>query len=296
MEAVGCGPNTVKAVTTWLSVGGRRIDSADSYFNEKSVGIAMKQSGVAREDLFVLSKIGSTDPMGFNTTLTQTAQILSDLQTDYVDLLLVHWPTYKPNALSGWAEPSDPFCNTTASTYDAKACRLSTWKAMVQLWKAGKAKAIGVSNYNSTHIQEIIDAGMPLPTVNQCPFNPYRSSSQMDTVNFCKAHDITFLAYSPLGIPDWHQFNPPLQKTVLEEPTIRQIAEAHGKTPAQVILNWEWNLGIPSNPRSMNATHMQENMGIYDWTLTAAEMKQMGAFHQDGCSIDGSFYECAPGL
>lgn len=287
----------MRAVKTWIGAGGRRLDSADSYFNDAAVGAAWKDSGVAREDLFILSKVGPTNPLGFQTTLDQMAGIKEHLGTSYVDMLLVHWPTYKPNALN-FTEPKDPYCNTTAPTYNAKQCRLSTWKAMIELLDNGSARAIGVSNYNSSHIEEIMaaypDNKTRWPAVNQCPFHPYRSSSQMATVKFCQANDIVFLGYSPLGIPDWHKYPAPLLSTSLQEPKIHAIAQAHGATPAQIILAYAWSQGIPTNPRSMNEAHMKENMAVFDIKLNATEVATMGSFPQCTCKIDPTFYECAP--
>jgi diketogulonate reductase-like aldo/keto reductase len=96
-----------------------------------------------------------------------------------------------------------------------------------------------------------MDAKLPIPSVNQCHFHPYGGSAQMDKVKFCQAHDIVYLGYSPLGIPDWHKFpsGSGMSKTALEDPTILSIASSHGKSPAQVIMAWEWSLGIPVNPR-----------------------------------------------
>ena len=115
----------------------------------------------------------------------------------YVDMLLNHWPTSP-------ATPTiDPACDPAKPTYNEKQCRLNTWAAYVQLWKSGMTKAIGVANYNASHLQEIIDAQMPLPSVNQIPFHIYNAASQADTLAFCRAHNITVLSYSPLGIPDY---------------------------------------------------------------------------------------------
>ena len=120
-------------------------------------------------------------------------------QTDYVDLMLIHWPT------SG-GKSSDPECQIHGPKYNATSCRLTSWKTLLDLQKEGKARAVGVSNYNVDHLQEIIDAGLPLPSVNQCPYNPYLASAQAELLAMCKKHNIIFNSYSPLGIPDWHQY------------------------------------------------------------------------------------------
>jgi len=274
-----------------VKVGGRRLDSADSYGNEKSVGEAIQASSLDRSEIFILSKIGPSHPLGYNDTLNQFAGIQKNLQTQYVDLLLIHWP---------WAEMSqgestDPFCKKRSKTYNETNCRLSTWRAMVKIFNDGGAKAIGVSNFENEHIQEIIDAKMPLPSINQCHFNPYGGKAQMEKVTFCKTHEITYLGYSPLGIPDWHKFpsGHGMATTPMQDPVVLAIAAAHKKTPAQILLAWEWGLGIPVNPRSQNATHMAENLNIYDITLSSDESTKIMGLHQDTCDEDSGYYECA---
>ena len=191
MQIAGCGNYTIRAVSDWLAAGGLRIDAADSYDTQYSVGVAMAASNVPRSDIFLLQKTGNWNPMGFEDTLSQTDFLLEQMNTSYVDLLLNHWPTSP-------ASPTvDPLCDPKKATYDEKGCRLSTWRAYVQLFNAGKAKAIGVANYNTSHLQEIIDAGMPLPAVNQVPFHLYNAPAQMDLLAFCKAHNIVLLSYSP---------------------------------------------------------------------------------------------------
>jgi len=222
-------------------------------------------------------------------TLSQFDFLINQMDTPYVDLTLNHWPTSP-------ASPTvDPLCDPKKTTYDAKGCRLSTWSALVAIWKSGKSLAIGVANYGISDIQEIIDAGMPLPTVNQIPFHLYNAQSQMELIAFCKAYNIVVLSYSPLGIPDWHAYPSQMPaKTTLEDPVLMQVAAAHGISPAQTSLAWIWSLGLPMNPRSMNATHMQENLDAYKVTLTADEIKALSNRPLDLCSFDGSFYECVP--
>jgi len=296
-QPAGCGPWVTKAVLMYLQqAGGRRIDNANSYQNQATVGEAIALSGVPRNEIFLLSKVGPSQPLGYNDTLAQFAQAQKDLQTSYVDILLVHWPwdsASQGNVTNNMTTSTDPACNHSSPVYNEKNCRISTWKAMVKIFQSGGALAIGVSNFNQTHIQEIIDAGLPLPALNQCPFNVYRSSSQMDLVNFCRQHDIVFNGYSPLGVPDWHAFPKPLSKTPLVDPTVVAIAQAHNASPAQIIQAWEWSLGIPVNPRSMSLAHMQENLASYQITLTPAEIQALSTLPQDTCAIDPTMYECA---
>jgi len=237
-------------------------------------------------DLFILSKVGFRDPMGYNEAVRQFEKIKNDLQVDYVDMLLIHWPTAD-------LPSTDPYCNFGGPLFNQKDCRLSMWRGMVSIFNSGGAKAIGVSNFDVSHIQEIIDAGLPLPSTNQCHFYPYGGSSQMNLVRFCQDHDIVFNGYSPLGIPDWHTFpGPNMATTPMKDPAVISIANAHGKSPAQVILAWEWSLGIPMNPRSQNAAHMAENLDIFDIKLTNEESAKIMSLHQVTCEEDPRFYLC----
>ena len=142
----------------------------------------MAESGVARSEIFLLQKTGSWNAMGFQDTLTQMDFLLQQMNVSYTDLVLNHWPTSP-------ASPTvDPLCDPKKPTYDEKGCRLSTWRAYVEIWKAGKSLAIGVANYNTSHLQEIIDAGMPLPAVNQvrvlrCSRGEGREQMKSNTMN-----------------------------------------------------------------------------------------------------------------
>jgi len=294
-EDNGCGDYTVQAVASWLQVGGRRIDGANSYYSDRSIATAIQKSGVPRSEIFILSKIGPGEqqfPLGFNESIYQFAQVLSNLNTTYVDLLLIHWPTQvDPTA----AISTDPACQKNTNTYSEKECRLSTWKGLVQIFNNGQAKAIGVSNYNITHLQEIIDAKLPLPSLNQCPFHLYRSSSHDALRNFCKTNNILFSGYSPLGVPDWWTYpGPKMASTPMKDSLVLQVAKAHNVTAAQVLLQWQYALGVPTNPRSQNADHMTENLQSYSFNLTSDEINSLLAAPQDYCSLDPTWYECAP--
>ena len=294
MEIANCGNYTVAAVKQWLALGGRRLDAADSYDTQYSVGVAMAESGVARSDIFLLSKTGNWNPMGYNDTLSQFDFLLEQMNTTYTDLLLNHWPTSP-------ASPTvDPLCDPKKpATYDAKACRLSTWRAYVEIWTSGKSRAIGVANYGISDLQEIIDAGMPLPAVNQVPYHLYNAGHQQPLKAFCAAHGIVLLSYSPLGIPDWHAFPTPAlpANSTLADPVVLAAAAAHAPaTPAQVLLAWLFQQQMPSNPRSMSAAHMAENLAVFSMglELSAAEMAALSSRPLDLCSADNSFYECVP--
>lgn len=312
-EGAGCGPAVTLAVQEWIALSPKpaRLDTANSYMNLDAVGAGI--AGVPREDLFILSKVGPGYPLGYNDTLVQIKQILTAFNVSSVDLLLIHWP------YGGTPDgSSDPACNRSDSSFSDTQCRLNTWAAMVEIFNAGQASAIGVSNYNITHlqvrvpmhtcpptyysvvcVQEIIDAGMPLPSVNQCPFNLYLSSIQQPLRDFCAANNILFHGYSPLGVPDWKTFpsnNTNMTGIQMFDPLVSSIAAAHGVTNAQVLLAWQYALGIPTNPRTYNTTHMADNLASFEVVLAPGEVAALSSAVQDSCAIDPGFYElwCKP--
>jgi alcohol dehydrogenase (NADP+) len=174
---------------------------------------------------------------------------------------------------------------------------------MVLLFNRGLVRSIGVSNYNITHLQEIIDAGLPLPSVNQVSFHPYiYRTGRADLLAFCQKNRIQLVAYSPLGVPDVHQFPVEHQsqgatgmaRTLLEDPLITSLAKTYNCTPAQILLRWIYQLGIASNPRSMNETHMVENLAIVSntFTINDNDMTRIANLAQDTCNVDSDWYEC----
>jgi diketogulonate reductase-like aldo/keto reductase len=285
----GCGEYVDASIATWLQLGGRRVDNSVSYHNQFYVGQALAASGIPRDELFVVSKVGPYLPMGFNETLMQVDTMFASpngggIQGGYVDLILVHWPSCSTGGGctgAGSTPSTDPPCIWGAPTYDEAACRISTWTALVQVWKAGKARAIGVSNYNETHIEEILAAGLPLPAVNQIPFSLYHSAVQLPLIQYLTSRAIVVNGYSPFGVPDRRTYPSPMAPTELQDPVAVQIAQAHGRTVAEILLAWQWQQGIVVNPRSQNAAHMLENLGFADITLTAAEMQQLNGRPQD---------------
>mmetsp|Transcript_132311 Transcript_132311/g.411283 ORF Transcript_132311/g.411283 Transcript_132311/m.411283 type:complete len:357 (+) Transcript_132311:43-1113(+) len=225
----------------FYSIGGRRTDSSDSYGVEVGLGIAMQRSGLKREDLFITSKVGPPNwnfPMGYNSTLRQVDEILRNYSTTYVDLLLVHQPFPFAPALAGWPT-SDAVCDLDSKSYNEVQCRLLTWRAMLEIWRAGKARAVGVSNFGVEHLRQIADAGLPLPALNQVPLSPCQP--QRELRKFCSAHGIRVQAYSAFG-------GNVKGGSLLKHPKIQEIAQAHDIDTAQVILNWMWRNNITSNP------------------------------------------------
>ncbi len=258
-----------QAVKEWIELGGRRIDASLSYRNQKGVGKAIKEGGVPREELFVVSKVGSGGlvsgaGMGYNETMNQLEPILETLGVDYVDLLLIHWPGPPGNS-------SDPTCQGNPTTF--RACRQSTWKALQDIFRSGKARAIGTSNFEKNHLEDILVLNELLPAVNQIEFSPYWHED--DLVEFCKSHNIQVNGYAPLACPDWAPTSHNWSMSLLQDPTINKIAKRHNCSPAQVILSWEWEQNIVVNPRTYNRQHMMENLNFFDVSLSTDEMKDL---------------------
>ena len=252
-----------KAISEWLMLGGRRIDGAIDYRDQVGVGKAVKSSGIPRKEIFITSKL---EFRGFNETFTQMEQLLSDLQVDYVDLLLIHWPGPPRSS-------SDPACQGNPPTW--RGCRQSIWKALEMLFNSSKALAIGVSNFEQNHLEDIIMMKSMIPSVNQVEYHPYWHED--DLVEYCKSKNIVFNSYSPLGAPDWAPTKHGWNGTILELPVIKSIAMTHQRTAAQVVQRWQWQQGIVVNPRTMNQDHMKENLNFFDFELSDAEMKQISS-------------------
>ena len=310
-EAFGCGNFSRRAVREWIAVGGRRIDASNDYGNQVSVGLGiadgMLTSGVRRDELFVLSKVGPGMSLGYSDAKAQFACILSDMKLDYLDALLVHWPDaslHDPQGDNPDTNSSEAACRPRDPAANATQCRLDTWRALVELWRAGGVRAVGVSNYNQSHLGEIEAAGAPLPALNQLVVHPYRSSSQAALIAHMRARGVVVDAYSPLGVPDAHAFprgaDPAgaLAPSVLADPIVAAVAAAHAPaTPAQVVLAWLWAQGLPSVPRSQNASHMADNLralgggGAQPLALSRAELDALSARPQNQCGDDGGWYE-----
>jgi diketogulonate reductase-like aldo/keto reductase len=245
-----------RATLDWLALGGRRIDTSLNYGDQKGIGKAIKASGIPRDQIFITSKIDA--PYGYMTTHEHFSSVLSTLHTDYVDLLLIHWPGVVGQNVSGPCE-------------NDRECRQQTWKALEVIFNQGKAKAIGVSNFEQNHLQDIFDLNSLIPSVNQVEFHPYWA--EFELVSFCQQKNITFNGYSPLGAPDHMAFENRWPTPILSQPSVISIAQSHHKSSAQVLLRWEVQQGLVVNPRSKNPEHMRENLSIFGFTLSDAEME-----------------------
>ena len=228
------------AVTSALEYGYRHIDTAKVYRNEKGVGRAIKDSGVPREEIFVTTKVWNTD-QGYDNTLKAFDKSLEDLDMDYIDLYLIHWPM--------------------PGTY------VDTWKALEKLYKDGKVRAIGVSNFNPHHLQDLFNECEIKPMLNQVEYHPHLAQPELKA--FCKEHDILLEAWSPLK-----------RGRMFDEPVLVELAEKYGKTPAQIILRWDVETGVSTIPKSVSADRVRENGDVFDFELTAEEVEKISSLNR----------------
>ena len=267
-------------VFEWYSVGGRRWDSAYSY---ESVGGVAKGllnltenwTKIDRKEIWITQKIGyGGNELGYNDTISQFEKLLDMFNTTYFDLLLIHWPSLPNNRTSN--DSSTPYCNAVDPSFNPSFCRQITWRAMEKIFNGYnyngnvvKVRAIGVSNFEKKHLMDIFNLNSLLPSVNQIEFHPYWS--EFELVEYCQSYNILINSYSPLGVPDvvigeW-------KYTLLQHPTILSIAQKYNKSPAQIILNWQYKQNIVFNPRSENTTHMMQNLNVFDFQLNQQEMQ-----------------------
>jgi len=235
--------DTVQAVTTALEAGYRHIDTAEMYGNEKEVGEAIRASGIDADDVFVTSKLNN----GFHAyddALRAFDQTLAALGTERIDLFLIHWPL------------------PTVIDY------IPTWRALEKIYADGRARAIGLSNFQPHHIRKIhAETDVP-PAVNQIELHPFLTQDELRA--FDAEHQIATEAWSPIA-----------QGGVLDDPTIDQIAKEHGKTPAQVVLRWHIELGNIVFPKSVTPARIKENFEIFDFELTAEEIGMISGLNKN---------------
>jgi 2,5-diketo-D-gluconate reductase A len=234
---------TTSATLTALEIGYRHIDTAQMYGNEKEVGQAVRDSGLPREDIFVTTKLNN----GFHAhddALTAFDQSLADLKFEYVDLFLIHWPLPKVGDF------------------------VETWHAMEEIYSSGRAKSIGVSNFQPHHLGRLLAESTVVPAVNQIEVHPYLTQDEVRA--FDTEHQIATEAWSPIA-----------QGKVLDESAIVRIAEAHGKSPAQVTLRWHIQRGDIVFPKSVTPSRVRENFEIFDFELSDVDMASITELNRD---------------
>ncbi|MEK5037803.1 aldo/keto reductase [Sporosarcina sp. FSL K6-3457] len=235
------GQELVNAVKTAIEYGYRSIDTAAIYGNEAGVGQGTRAANVAREDLFITSKVWNSE-QGYEATLAAYEESLTKLGLDYLDLYLIHWPV--------------------AGKYK------ETWLALETLYKEGRVKAIGVSNFQIPHLEELMKDAEIKPMVNQVELHPRLTQKELQA--FCQQHGIQLGAWSPL-----------MQGQLLDNPELQKIADKHGKSVAQIILRWDLQNGVVTIPKSTKAHRIAENATVFDFELTVEDMKQIDSLNQN---------------
>jgi 2,5-diketo-D-gluconate reductase A len=226
------------AVVSAVERGYRHVDTAVRYGNESGVGQGVRDCGIAREELFITTKLDGPY-QGRDRAVEGLEGSLQRLGLDYVDLLLIHWPLPQRNEF------------------------ISTWKTFERLQAEGKVRSIGVSNFKPSHLERVLEESSVVPAVNQIQVSP--SITRIDARAFNRSHGICTESYSPLGAG----------RDLLNAPVLAAIAEKHGKTPGQVVLRWHVQEGLVAIPKSANPRRMEENLDVFDFALDDKDLSAM---------------------
>ena len=232
------------AVVEALEAGYRHIDTAAIYENEDGVGTGLSRAGLPREDVFVTTKIWN-DTQGVHKTAQALDASLKRLKLDYVDLLLIHWPVPGQNLY------------------------VETWQALAQAREAGKVRSIGVSNFTEEHLQRLVDETGIVPTINQIELHPFFQQHDLRAVH--QRMGIRTQAWSPLG-----------QSEALQDTTIVAIAARYKRTPAQIVLRWQLQLGNIAIPKSVTPERIRSNFDVFDFALSDDDMAAIAGLDRDG--------------
>lgn len=235
------GDAVENAVASALALGYRHIDTAALYRNERGVGRAIAASGIDRSDLFVTTKLWNSN-QGYESTLAAIDKSLGKLGLEYVDLYLVHWP--KPEHTAG------------------------TWRAMEEIQRSGRARAIGVSNFLPSHLDQLAETATVLPSINQIEFHPHLQSPEL--VAYCDDHHIVLEAWSPLKAGQ-----------IIDDPELQAIADVHGVTVPQVVLRWMLQRGIVTIPKSVTPSRIAQNADLYGFELSPDEITTINAMDRN---------------
>ncbi|MCU9811852.1 aldo/keto reductase [Paraclostridium sp. AKS81] len=246
------GEETEKSVIDAIKSGYRHIDCAAAYGNEKSVGEAIRKSGVAREELFITSKLWNDDK-GYENTLAAFNRTLEDLQLDYLDLYLIHWPIAKASK-NNWQEANS-----------------ESWRALEELYKQGKVKAIGVSNFLGHHLDPLLKTAKIKPMVNQIEI--HLGMLQEETVKFCEENNILVEAWAPFS-----------NGQIFNNPVLKEIADQYKKSVAQISLRWIIQKGIIPLPKSVTPERIKNNLDVFDFEIKAQDVEKIDRLTDCGSS------------
>ncbi|MEK3740773.1 MULTISPECIES: aldo/keto reductase [Paenibacillus] len=239
------GAELIQAIKSAIKHGYRSIDTAAIYENETGVGQAiqeaLQENNLSREELFVTSKVWTAD-MGYEETIAAYETSLAKLGLEYLDLYLIHWPV--------------------------KGKYKESWRALETLYKEGRVKAIGVSNFQIHHLEDVLKDAEIKPMVNQVELHPYLN--QQELLDFCKEQGIQLEAWSPL-----------MQGQLFDQPVLKKIAAKHGKSVAQVIVRWDLQRGIITIPKSTKEHRIIENVDVFDFNLSDEDMTLINSLNQD---------------
>ncbi|MHA2309597.1 MAG: aldo/keto reductase [Candidatus Heimdallarchaeaceae archaeon] len=229
------------AVQTALNVGYRHIDTAKFYFNEESIGKAVRNSSIPRNEIFVTTKLWNSDH-GYNKALIALEESLKRLDIEYIDLFLIHWPV--------------------------ENLRNETWKALEKVYKEGMCRAIGVSNYTINHLKELLEICEIKPTVNQVEFHPFLY--QKELMEFCQNNDIILEGYSPFA-----------KGQRINDPKLTTVAEKYDKTNAQIIVRWHLQHNVVVIPKSSKKQRIVENSNVYDFSIAEEDMDYLDSLNEN---------------
>jgi len=246
---------TEQAVATAIGLGYRLVDTAENYGNERGVGRGLKASGVPRDELFVTTKFNKRWH-GVELAAEACQRSTDRLGLDYVDLLLIHWP------------------NPQQDRY------VQAWRGLVRLLEDGRVRAIGTSNFKPAHLERVIDETGVVPDVNQIQLSP--TVTRDSARDYHAGRGIVTQSWSPIGGQ---------RNDVLREPVVAEVAERHGRTPAQIVLRWHMELGLAAVPKSSDPVRLKQNLDIFDFSLSADEVAAISALDQgDAAGADSDAF------
>ena len=235
----GDDEETAKIIKNALNLGYKMIDTASFYNNEVGIGNGIKESGIDRKDIFIVTKLWNDDH-GYDNTIEAFNKSLNNLQVDYIDLYLIHWP----NKLNS-----------------------ETWRAFEHLYETGKVKAIGVCNFKVEHLEELKKTAKIMPMVNQVEIHPF--STKNNIINYCKDNNIKVVAWSPIS-----------RGRVLSNELMIDLSQKYKKSIVQIVLRWHMQKGVIPIPKSSNENRIKENMDIFDFEISSEDMKAIDSLDE----------------